>query len=93
MKEFQKLNKKRQVLRRESMKNIFENSYYPKYDELIKALVTEKHPTIPVIPGEKASAFKYLLREYIYKFRLVRWEKLTSAYWAGKAVNLILRLT
>jgi hypothetical protein len=55
--------------------------------------VLEKKITLPVIKGEKGSAFKYLMREYVYKFRLVRWEKLTSAYWAGKAVNLILRLT
>ena len=78
--------------RKKSLKNIF-NSFYPDYDELLKALVTEKKITNPVIPGEKASTFKYLLREYIYKFRLVKWEKLTSAYWAGKSVNIILRLT
>jgi hypothetical protein len=67
------------------------DKYQPNCDEFLKALIKEKRFASPVIPKEKGSAFKYLLREYIYKFPLLQGRSTSSAYYAGKSVNLLLK--
>jgi hypothetical protein len=71
-----------------------DGAYYPKsYDNLIKCFYREKTVAKPLIEGEKVSVFKFLLREYIFKFNLCQGHHETSAIFAGKAVNLLLRYT
>ena len=63
---------------------------FPSDSEFLKALIKEKRVDAPLVPKEKGSAFKYLLREYVFKFSLCK-DGLTSAFYAGKLVNMILK--
>ena len=63
---------------------------FPDTSELIKSFTREKTFSFPVIKGEKGSVFKYLMREYVFKFALVQ-NGQTSSYYAGKVVNLLLK--
>ena len=89
MKEFKKLESLKQskilsVIKLTSVKK------HSSENDFIKALIKEKRIDNPLIPKEKGSAFRYLFREYIFKFSLVK-DGYTSAFYAGKIVNLILK--
>jgi hypothetical protein len=41
---------------------------YPTCDNLFKAFTREKRVPNPLLPDEKGTTFRYLLRNYIFKF-------------------------
>ena len=90
MKEFKKLEELKQSKSLQSLHLTMINKL-PSESDFFKAFIKEKRIDQPLAPKEKGSAFKYLLREYIYKFPLLQGNHSGSAYYAGKAVNLILR--
>ncbi len=91
MKEFKKLEELKQSKSLQSLHLTMINKL-PSESDFFKAFIKEKRIDQPLAPKEKGSAFKYLLREYIFKFSLVK-DGYTSAYYAGKLVNMILKKT
>ncbi len=91
MKKFRKLDELKQskILQTTHLTAVRE---IPTDTDFFKAFIKEKSVDYPLIPKEKGSAFKYLLREYIFKFSLAK-DGDTSAFYAGKLVNIILKKT
>ena len=91
MKELAKLYDLKEEKKKSSANKLLTSvNKFPSENEFIKALIKEKRVDNPLIPKEKGSAFKFLLREYVFKFSLCK-DGLTSAFYAGKLVNMILK--
>lgn len=88
MKEFQELEKKKAKVD----KNMTFITHFPNDNDLYKSFVKDRIMETPLIEDEKGQAFRFLLREYIFKFPLIK-EDQNSAYYAGMTVNLILKKT
>ena len=74
-----------------SKKALTEINSWPNCSEFLKAMIREKRLPKPFVPKEKGTAFKYLLREYLFKFNLTQGGNESSAFWAGRTVNLMLK--